>query len=132
VPLITKLCAFRKPEIDDEEDGHKLESVEGRIELKNIHFNYPAQPELQIFKDFSLDVPAGKTIALVGESGSGKCAAIHNTTSSCMRMQPVDASGSFHYPMLQPMRHGYVKSNEHAMILMLPQVYHHTAGGALL
>lgn len=62
----------RKPEIDDQEEGEKLESVRGHIELRGVHFNYPARPELQIFKDFSLDVPAGTTVALVGESGSGK------------------------------------------------------------
>lgn len=64
---------LRKPEIDDREEGEKPESVQGHIELKGVHFNYPARPELQIFKDFSLDVPAGTTVALVGESGSGKC-----------------------------------------------------------
>ncbi|CAL8467005.1 g6541 [Coccomyxa elongata] len=66
----------RKPEIDDQEEGEKPESVQGHIELKGVHFNYPARPELQIFRDFSLDVPAGTTVALVGESGSGKSTVI--------------------------------------------------------
>lgn len=54
--------------------------MQGHIQLRDISFNYPARPELQIFKGFSLDVPAGKTVALVGESGSGKCVAC----SACM------------------------------------------------
>lgn len=62
----------RKPEIDEEADGERPHSVQGHIQLKDISFNYPARPELQIFKGFSLDVPAGTTVALVGESGSGK------------------------------------------------------------
>ena len=45
---------------------------EGSVELRNVSFAYPARPEVQVFRDFSLGVGAGKTVALVGESGSGK------------------------------------------------------------
>ena len=47
-------------------------SCEGYIELRDVCFAYPARPELEIFRNFSIEVPAGKTVALVGESGSGK------------------------------------------------------------
>lgn len=46
--------------------------MQGRIEFKNINFSYPTRPELQILKDFSCVMEAGKTTALVGPSGSGK------------------------------------------------------------
>jgi ATP-binding cassette subfamily B (MDR/TAP) protein 1 len=66
----------RKPEIDahNEENskGIELQAVQGVVELKNITFAYPARPEKPIFKNFSLVIPAGTTVALVGESGSGK------------------------------------------------------------
>ena len=63
----------RKPAIDaTSEDGLKPETVRGDIELRNVDFVYPNRPNVQIFKDFSLVVPAGKVMALVGESGSGK------------------------------------------------------------
>ncbi|KAL8516702.1 hypothetical protein ACS0TY_015094 [Phlomoides rotata] len=52
--------------------GLELESVTGQLELKNVDFCYPSRPDVQILNDFSLVVPAGKTIALVGSSGSGK------------------------------------------------------------
>ncbi|MDN3723771.1 ABC transporter ATP-binding protein [Aequorivita sp. SDUM287046] len=39
------------------------------ISLKNISFKYEDQ---YVLKDFSLEIPKGKTIALVGQSGSGK------------------------------------------------------------
>lgn len=62
----------RKPDIDDEEKGHTPASCEGYIQLTDVCFAYPARPELEVFKNFSIEVPAGKTVALVGESGSGK------------------------------------------------------------
>ncbi|KAL3726369.1 hypothetical protein ACJRO7_031286 [Eucalyptus globulus] len=46
--------------------------MRGHIELKNICFSYPARPELIIFKGLSLEIEAGKRMALVGQSGSGK------------------------------------------------------------
>ncbi|KAE9465471.1 hypothetical protein C3L33_02625, partial [Rhododendron williamsianum] len=52
--------------------GLELESVAGQVELKNVDFSYPSRPEVRILSNFSLTVPAGKTIALVGSSGSGK------------------------------------------------------------
>lgn len=39
------------------------------ISVENISFAYENEP---VLKDFSLEVPKGKTVALVGQSGSGK------------------------------------------------------------
>ncbi|KAL2635589.1 hypothetical protein R1flu_007068 [Riccia fluitans] len=50
----------------------KLESVQGFIELRNVDFAYPSRPDIHIFKNFSLVIPPGKTVAIVGSSGSGK------------------------------------------------------------
>ncbi|KAG4996198.1 hypothetical protein AAZX31_10G052300 [Glycine max] len=62
-----------KPVIDRRsESGLELESVTGLVELRNVDFSYPSRPEVLILNNFSLNVPAGKTIALVGSSGSGK------------------------------------------------------------
>ncbi len=62
-----------KPGIDrNSESGLELESVTGLVELKNVDFSYPSRPEVRVLNNFSLNVPAGKTIALVGSSGSGK------------------------------------------------------------
>nr|GME06595.1 ABC transporter B family member 1 [Ipomoea batatas] len=62
-----------KPSVErNSETGLELDSVTGQLELKNVEFCYPSRPDIQILNNFSLLVPAGKTIALVGSSGSGK------------------------------------------------------------
>ena len=62
-----------KPTIErNSESGVELESVTGLVELKSVDFSYPSRPNVKILNDFTLSVPAGKTIALVGSSGSGK------------------------------------------------------------
>ncbi|KAK4802353.1 hypothetical protein SAY86_000556 [Trapa natans] len=67
----------RKPKIDaSDTSGITLEDIKGDIELRDVHFRYPARPEVQIFSGFSLRVPSGTTAALVGQSGSGKSTVI--------------------------------------------------------
>ncbi|WP_300570183.1 ABC transporter ATP-binding protein [Flavobacterium sp.] len=44
-------------------------TFEDKVEIKNINFRYE---EENVLKNFSLEVPKGKTVALVGQSGSGK------------------------------------------------------------
>ena len=50
--------------------GVKLTSVTGEIEFRNVTFHYPTRQETNVFRDFSLKIEAGKTVALVGFSGS--------------------------------------------------------------
>ncbi|XP_057764047.1 ABC transporter B family member 9-like isoform X2 [Salvia miltiorrhiza] len=66
----------RKPKIDAGCSGIVLEDIKGEIELKDVYFRYPARPEVQIFRGFSIFIPSGKTAALVGQSGSGKSTVI--------------------------------------------------------
>lgn len=44
-------------------------TFEDKIAIENITFSYDNEP---VLKNFSLNVPKGKTVALVGQSGSGK------------------------------------------------------------
>jgi ATP-binding cassette subfamily B (MDR/TAP) protein 1 len=63
----------QKPTINvDSADAKELSSVQGHIEFRNVQFSYPSRPDVIIFRDFSLDIPASKTVAIVGGSGSGK------------------------------------------------------------
>ncbi|KAI7745067.1 hypothetical protein M8C21_034033 [Ambrosia artemisiifolia] len=67
----------RKPEIDSyDTKGKVLKDICGDIELKDVYFTYPARPDEEIFRGFSLCIPAGTTAALVGQSGSGKSTVI--------------------------------------------------------
>eukprot|EP00980_Cylindrotheca_fusiformis_P007165 scaffold1505_cov118-Cylindrotheca_fusiformis.AAC.15 len=54
------------------EKGKKLDDVQGQITFDNVRFHYPTRPGQQILNDFSIDIPARKTIAFVGPSGGGK------------------------------------------------------------
>ncbi|KAJ1392852.1 P-loop containing nucleoside triphosphate hydrolase [Sesbania bispinosa] len=66
----------RKSEIEPEDPTHKIKmfkkTMKGHIKVKDIFFSYPARPDQMILKGLSLDIEAGKTVALVGQSGSGK------------------------------------------------------------
>ncbi|WP_250675571.1 ABC transporter ATP-binding protein [Paraclostridium ghonii] len=47
-----------------------LKNVKGNIEIENVSFTY--EDDNEVFKNLSLSVEAGKTVALVGPSGGGK------------------------------------------------------------
>ncbi|WP_148551113.1 ABC transporter ATP-binding protein [Paraclostridium bifermentans] len=48
----------------------ELKDVKGNIEIENVSFTY--EDDNEVFKNLSLSVKAGKTVALVGPSGGGK------------------------------------------------------------
>jgi len=55
--------------ITDKANALVKESFDKEILIENINFKYE---EENVLKNFSLQVPKGKTVALVGQSGSGK------------------------------------------------------------
>ena len=55
--------------------GETPATVQGVIEFRNVNFSYV--PGKQVISDFSLQISAGKKIALVGSTGSGKTTVIN-------------------------------------------------------
>ncbi len=55
----------------ESKDAKELENVKGNIKIENVSFRYNESLE-NVLDNFSLDIPAGKTIALIGPSGGGK------------------------------------------------------------
>ncbi|XP_057588762.1 phosphatidylcholine translocator ABCB4 isoform X1 [Hippopotamus amphibius kiboko] len=61
------------PKIDSfSERGLQPDNIEGNLEFKDVHFSYPARPNVKILKGLNLKVESGQTVALVGNSGCGK------------------------------------------------------------
>lgn len=50
----------------------ELTPVKGDIRYNNVEFSYPTRTDVTVLKDLSLQIDAGKKIALVGHSGAGK------------------------------------------------------------
>lgn len=59
-----------KPETPDLPDAVPAGRFKGEVSLRNVVFGY--NPERVIIRNFSLEIPAGQTIALVGPTGAGK------------------------------------------------------------
>jgi ATP-binding cassette subfamily B protein len=59
-----------EPEIEDRPGAAPLEVSRGAIRFENVTFAY--DPDREILKGISFDVPAGRTVAVVGPSGAGK------------------------------------------------------------
>jgi ABC-type transport system involved in Fe-S cluster assembly fused permease/ATPase subunit len=75
----------RNPEIKDIPGAKPLIVTTGSIRFDDVRFSY--DPERQILKGLSFEVPAGKTVAIVGPSGAGK------STISRLLFRLYDVSG---------------------------------------
>jgi ATP-binding cassette subfamily B protein len=75
----------RNPEVKDIPGAKPLIVTAGSVRFDDVRFSY--DPERQILKGLSFEVPAGKTVAIVGPSGAGK------STISRLLFRLYDVSG---------------------------------------
>jgi ATP-binding cassette, subfamily B, heavy metal transporter len=74
-----------RPEVKDVPGAQPLIVTSGNVRFEDVRFSY--DPERQILKGLSFEVPAGKTVAIVGPSGAGK------STISRLLFRLYDVSG---------------------------------------
>lgn len=60
-----------EPEIQDAPDAVELKDVKGRVCYEDVSFHY-SDDETSVLSHVSIDIPAGRSVALVGPSGGGK------------------------------------------------------------
>lgn len=58
-------------EITDAPDATELTNVKGHVNYEHVYFHY-SDDDTPVLSDISIDIPAGKSVALVGPSGGGK------------------------------------------------------------
>lgn len=87
----------RTSEIDPLSDEGKIPAgCTGHIEIHDVHFAYPARPDISVLKSLTLSVPANRTTALVGASGSGKSTVVgllerwYDQASGSMTLDGID------------------------------------------
>ncbi len=59
-----------EPEIFTRHDANRKKRLEGRVELRNVHFSYDGVR--RVLQDIDISIKPGEMIGLVGHSGSGK------------------------------------------------------------
>ena len=60
-----------EPDIQDAPDAVELKDVKGRVCYEDVSFHY-SDDETTVLSHVSIEIPAGKSVALVGPSGGGK------------------------------------------------------------
>jgi len=93
--LLNRLNDVFEPEPEQGTDRSRLlpvRSLEGRVRFEAMGFRYGGPDAPPILEDITLEVPAGKMIAIVGRSGSGK-----TTLIKCLSGLLEPTSGTIRY-----------------------------------
>ena len=69
----------------EDPEGESLDNGEAAVSFHHVNFSY--EPGHPVLRDFTLDVPSGRTVALVGATGSGKTTVVN----LLMRFYDVDS-----------------------------------------
>jgi ABC-type multidrug transport system fused ATPase/permease subunit len=56
----------------EEKPAYDTGNPASSVQLRDVHFSYPARPDMKVLKGLNVDIRPGKFCALVGPSGAGK------------------------------------------------------------
>ena len=73
-----RFCEIMDIEPEKEaEDAIEVSELKGEIVFDDVTFGYESEDGKKVISNFSMTIPAGKTVALVGPSGGGKTTICH-------------------------------------------------------
>ncbi len=84
----------KQPDIVSPQNPKTPDKILGEIEFCDVHFRY--NPEKEILKGISFNIPVGKTLAVVGASGAGKSTIasliprLYDVTGGSVRFDGID------------------------------------------
>jgi ABC-type multidrug transport system fused ATPase/permease subunit len=59
-------------DLDEQQSQSQIEGFQGKVEFKDVSFEYPNRPDIKVLKKVDFVANPGEQIALVGPSGAGK------------------------------------------------------------
>ena len=84
--LARTISNFISTQVNIERVSALLEPIQGHITFDDVTFRYPDGVE-NVLEHFSLDIPAGTTVAIVGETGAGKSTLVN---LACRFFEPTE------------------------------------------
>ena len=76
VVSIDRLIEVKEEKTEDLGEGIKPE-LKGKIEFDHVYFHYADDESVEVLKDVSFTIDAGKTVAIIGPTGSGKSSLVN-------------------------------------------------------
>ena len=74
----SRFCEIMDAEAEVDEGKIEITDIKGDLVFENVSFGYSAEGDGKlVISDMSLNIPAGRTLALVGPSGGGKSTLCH-------------------------------------------------------
>ncbi|CAL5874466.1 uncharacterized protein PFLUO_LOCUS8762 [Penicillium psychrofluorescens] len=72
-PLLSDSSEEKDLEASSEpKSPHLSDTIASSVQFRDVHFSYPARPDMKVLNGLSIDIQPGRFCALVGPSGAGK------------------------------------------------------------